>query len=221
MEILQLALQRPEMAILDETDSGLDIDALRVVANGVNAVAGPDMGVLIITHYQRILHLVQPSHVHVMFQRADRQGGRPGAGRRARGEGLRVDHRRARAGARLMSATAATLRDVAAEFPVLRRQIGGYPITYLDSSATSQTPQPVIDAMTRYYTESRASIHRGVYPLAVEATDLYEGARQQIADWLRLDAGGDDLHRERDRCDQPRRLHVGPPATSTAATSSC
>jgi Fe-S cluster assembly ATP-binding protein len=68
MEILQLALQRAEMAILDETDSGLDIDALRIVANGVNAVAGPDMGVLIITHYQRILHLVQPSHVHVMYQ---------------------------------------------------------------------------------------------------------------------------------------------------------
>jgi Fe-S cluster assembly ATP-binding protein len=68
MEILQLALQRPEMAILDETDSGLDIDALRIVANGVNAVAGPDMGVLIITHYQRILHLVQPSDVHVMYQ---------------------------------------------------------------------------------------------------------------------------------------------------------
>jgi Fe-S cluster assembly ATP-binding protein len=76
MEILQLALQRPEMAILDETDSGLDIDALRIVANGVNAVAGPDMGVLIITHYQRILHLVQPSHVHVMYQgRIVREGG--------------------------------------------------------------------------------------------------------------------------------------------------
>jgi Fe-S cluster assembly ATP-binding protein len=68
MEILQLALQRPRMAILDETDSGLDIDALRVVAAGVNAVAGPEMGVLIITHYQRILHLVQPSHVHVMYR---------------------------------------------------------------------------------------------------------------------------------------------------------
>jgi Fe-S cluster assembly ATP-binding protein len=68
MEILQLALQRPEMAILDETDSGLDIDALRIVANGVNSVAGPDMGVLIITHYQRILHLVQPTHVHVLFE---------------------------------------------------------------------------------------------------------------------------------------------------------
>jgi Fe-S cluster assembly ATP-binding protein len=68
MEILQLALQRPELAILDETDSGLDIDALRVVANGVNAVAGPDLGLLIITHYQRILHLVEPSHVHVLFR---------------------------------------------------------------------------------------------------------------------------------------------------------
>jgi Fe-S cluster assembly ATP-binding protein len=76
MEILQLALQRPGMAILDETDSGLDIDALRVVANGVNAVAGPDMGVLIITHYQRILHLVQPSHVHVIYQgRIVKEGG--------------------------------------------------------------------------------------------------------------------------------------------------
>ncbi|MDQ6779115.1 MAG: Fe-S cluster assembly ATPase SufC [Actinomycetota bacterium] len=76
MEILQMALQRPEMAILDETDSGLDIDALHVVANGVNSVAGPDMGVLIITHYQRILRLVQPSHVHVMFHgRMVKQGG--------------------------------------------------------------------------------------------------------------------------------------------------
>jgi Fe-S cluster assembly ATP-binding protein len=76
MEILQLALQLPELAILDETDSGLDIDALRVVANGVNAVAGPEMGVLIITHYQRILHLVTPSHVHVMYQgRIVKEGG--------------------------------------------------------------------------------------------------------------------------------------------------
>jgi Fe-S cluster assembly ATP-binding protein len=76
MEILQLALQRPELAILDETDSGLDIDALQVVANGVNSVSGPDLGFLIITHYQRILHLVQPSHVHVMFRgRIVKEGG--------------------------------------------------------------------------------------------------------------------------------------------------
>jgi Fe-S cluster assembly ATP-binding protein len=76
MEILQMAVQRPELAILDETDSGLDIDALKVVADGVNSVAGPDLGVLIITHYQRILHLVTPSHVHVMFRgRIVREGG--------------------------------------------------------------------------------------------------------------------------------------------------
>jgi cysteine desulfurase/selenocysteine lyase len=75
-------------------------------------------------------------------------------------------------------------RELVGEFPVLRRRIDGHPITYLDSAATSQTPEPVIDAMTRYYTESRASIHRGVYPLAVEATDLYEGARARIAEWL-------------------------------------
>ncbi|HWD64621.1 MAG TPA: SufS family cysteine desulfurase [Solirubrobacteraceae bacterium] len=83
-----------------------------------------------------------------------------------------------------MAVAPAQLRDVSAEFPVLRREIDGHPVTYLDSAATSQTPQPVIDAMTRYYTDSRASIHRGVYPLAVEATDLFEGARQRIADWL-------------------------------------
>ncbi len=75
----------------------------------------------------------------------------------------------------------ATLERVAAEFPVLRRDPN---LVYLDSAATSQTPQPVIDAMTRYYTETRASIHRGVYPLAVEATELFEGARQRIAAWL-------------------------------------
>jgi len=76
MEILQLAMLRPQLAVLDETDSGLDIDALRVVADGVNRFAGPDMGVLIITHYQRILHLVQPDHVHVMFEgRIVKQGG--------------------------------------------------------------------------------------------------------------------------------------------------
>jgi cysteine desulfurase/selenocysteine lyase len=81
--------------------------------------------------------------------------------------------------------TAAVIPDVIDEFPVLRREFDGRTLAYLDSSATSQTPQSVIDAMTRYYTESRASIHRGVYPLAVEATDLYEGARRRIADWLR------------------------------------
>lgn len=76
MEVLQLAMLRPQMAVLDETDSGLDIDALRVVADGVNRFAGPDMGALIITHYQRILHLIEPSRVHVMFEgRIVKEGG--------------------------------------------------------------------------------------------------------------------------------------------------
>jgi Fe-S cluster assembly ATP-binding protein len=76
MEILQLAMLLPELAVLDETDSGLDIDALRTVADGVNKFAGPDMGVLIITHYQRILHLVEPDFVHVMFDgRIVKEGG--------------------------------------------------------------------------------------------------------------------------------------------------
>jgi Fe-S cluster assembly ATP-binding protein len=68
MEMLQMALLKPRIAVLDETDSGLDIDALRTVAEGVNRFAGPEMGVLIITHYQRILHLVEPDRVHVMYE---------------------------------------------------------------------------------------------------------------------------------------------------------
>jgi Fe-S cluster assembly ATP-binding protein len=66
-EILQLATLEPEIAILDETDSGLDIDALRVVASGVNALAGPNLGVLVITHYQRILNYIKPEIVHIMM----------------------------------------------------------------------------------------------------------------------------------------------------------
>jgi Fe-S cluster assembly ATP-binding protein len=76
MEVLQLAMLVPKLAVLDETDSGLDIDALRVVAEGVNEFAGPGLGILIITHYQRILHLVEPDFVHVIYDgRIVRQGG--------------------------------------------------------------------------------------------------------------------------------------------------
>lgn len=66
-EILQMALLQPEIAILDETDSGLDIDALRIVADGVNALMGPNLGVLVITHYQRLLNYIKPHYVHVML----------------------------------------------------------------------------------------------------------------------------------------------------------
>jgi Fe-S cluster assembly ATP-binding protein len=66
-EILQLALLEPTFAILDETDSGLDIDAIRIVSEGVNMLKGPNMGVIVITHYQRILNYLNPDFVHVMF----------------------------------------------------------------------------------------------------------------------------------------------------------
>jgi Mg-chelatase subunit ChlD len=76
-EILQLAMLDPKHAVLDETDSGLDIDALKVVANGVNSLRGPDIGILLITHYQRLLNYIVPDHVHVMVQgRIVRSGGK-------------------------------------------------------------------------------------------------------------------------------------------------
>jgi Fe-S cluster assembly ATP-binding protein len=76
-EILQLALLEPSLAILDETDSGLDIDALRVVSEGVNALAGPEMGVVLITHYQRLLNYIKPHFVHIMIEGRIVQSGGP------------------------------------------------------------------------------------------------------------------------------------------------
>ena len=76
-EILQMALLEPELAILDETDSGLDIDALRTVSQGINELAGPDMGILLITHYQRILNYIKPNFVHVLVNgQVARSGGK-------------------------------------------------------------------------------------------------------------------------------------------------
>lgn len=76
-EIAQLELLDPKVAILDETDSGLDIDALRVVSEGVNNLAGDDMGVLLITHYQRLLNYIKPDHVHIMMEGRIVQSGGP------------------------------------------------------------------------------------------------------------------------------------------------
>jgi Fe-S cluster assembly ATP-binding protein len=76
-EILQLAMLEPAYAVLDETDSGLDIDALRIVAKGVNSLRGGNMGVLLITHYQRLLNYIVPDHVHVLANgRIVRSGGK-------------------------------------------------------------------------------------------------------------------------------------------------
>jgi len=67
-EILQMAVLEPRLAVLDETDSGLDIDALKIVAEGVNAMRTPERGMLVITHYQRLLNYIEPDHVHVLAQ---------------------------------------------------------------------------------------------------------------------------------------------------------
>ncbi|NBC97324.1 MAG: Fe-S cluster assembly ATPase SufC [Deinococcus-Thermus bacterium] len=76
-EILQMALLEPKLALLDETDSGLDIDALKVVADGVNALAAPDRATLVITHYQRLLNYIVPDHVHILAGgRIVRSGGK-------------------------------------------------------------------------------------------------------------------------------------------------
>ncbi|MBI2762457.1 MAG: Fe-S cluster assembly ATPase SufC [Chloroflexi bacterium] len=77
LEMLQMAMLEPQLAILDETDSGLDIDALRIVAEGVNAMLNPDLGILLITHYQRLLNHIKPDVVHVLAQgRIIKSGGR-------------------------------------------------------------------------------------------------------------------------------------------------
>ena len=76
-EILQMAMLEPKFALMDETDSGLDIDALRIVADGVNTMRGPNLGVLLITHYQRLLDYIVPDYVHVMANgRIIRTGGK-------------------------------------------------------------------------------------------------------------------------------------------------
>ncbi|MFW6009809.1 MAG: aminotransferase class V-fold PLP-dependent enzyme [Actinomycetota bacterium] len=86
-----------------------------------------------------------------------------------------------------MTFDVATLRK---DFPTLQRELDGHRLVYLDSAATSQTPRSVLDAMDRYYSWSRSNVHRGVYQLAEEATDLYEGARQKLAGLLDADPRG-------------------------------
>jgi Fe-S cluster assembly ATP-binding protein len=86
-EVLQMAVLEPDMAILDETDSGLDIDALRTVAEGVNKLTNPDRGFLIITHYQRLLDYVTPQHVHILIDGRIVESGGPELATRLEADG--------------------------------------------------------------------------------------------------------------------------------------
>jgi len=86
-EVLQMAVLKPDLAIMDETDSGLDIDALRTVADGVNKLTGPDRGFLIITHYQRLLDYVTPDRVHIFMDGQVLESGGPELASRLEQEG--------------------------------------------------------------------------------------------------------------------------------------
>jgi Fe-S cluster assembly ATP-binding protein len=87
VEILQMAMLKPKIAVLDETDSGLDIDALRIVSEGVNALVGPSMGALVITHYARLLQYIRPHHVHVFVDGRIVESGGPEVAERLEAEG--------------------------------------------------------------------------------------------------------------------------------------
>lgn len=91
-EILQAALLRPSLAILDETDSGLDVDALKIVSEGINRLRGPDLGVLIITHYTRILRYIEPDEVHVMVDGRIATSGGPELAERLEARGYEDVH---------------------------------------------------------------------------------------------------------------------------------
>jgi Fe-S cluster assembly ATP-binding protein len=90
VEILQMAMLKPRIAVLDETDSGLDIDALRVVADGVQALVGPEMGALVITHYQRILNHIAPDFVHVFVDGRIVEEGGPELAHKLEAEGYKA-----------------------------------------------------------------------------------------------------------------------------------
>ena len=248
LEMLQMAVLEPEFAILDETDSGLDIDALRIVAEGVNAQLNPDLGVLLITHYQRLLNYIKPDVVHVLARgRILKTGGRDLA-LRLEEEGYAPILREAGYEEDLAHdvpertprppwparptepqratpmAIARTLDPVAirADFPHFERDFDGRRLAYLDSAATSLKPRVVVDAVDGYLTRYTANVHRGIYTTGEEATAAYEAARATIARFINApDRARDRLRAQRDRGHQPRRLHVGPATTSRQATRSC
>ena len=116
VEILQMALLQPKIAILDETDSGLDIDALRIVANGVNELVSAEMGALVITHYQRILNYVTPDHVHVFVGGKIVAERRPGARAQARGRGLRCLHPEGRGGGGMSASETDVVKGIRSEY---------------------------------------------------------------------------------------------------------
>ena len=219
-----MAVLEPEMAILDETDSGLDIDALRIVAEGVNAMLNPDLGVLLITHYQRLLNYITPDVVHVLAHGRIDQVRRQGPGAPARGRGLRPDPARGRPRGRRGRGPRSPPRpphdagDRRRRTPASRSDCPGT-IVPLDlvcasaptspsssatsaaapwrtwiSASTSLKPRAVLDAMDGYNTRYTANVHRGIYTTGEEATAAYEKARATIARFINAPRRPRDRH---------------------------
>ena len=214
LEMLQMAILSPRMAILDETDSGLDIDALRNVADGINATLSPEMGVLMITHYQRMLNYVKPQFVHVLLDGRVVMSGRRGAvSHKLEANGY--DWVREQVGlpagvgdeaASLPSPWRSTSKTrpmavqpvapslipgafsgaaLRADFAVFeRRTRNGKRLVFLDAAASSPKPRVVIEAMADAYCHHYANVHRGIYELSEDATTRFEAARRKVAAFL-------------------------------------
>ena len=218
-EVLQLAVLEPEIAILDETDSGLDIDSLKLVAEGVTELVGPDLGVLLITHYQRILNYITADRVHVMMAgRIVRSGGPELAheleekGYEGIREELGIEEEPAVEAERDMGAhVGLDVERIRRGLPDPVRTVIDRPLVYLDSAATSQKPRQVIDAVSDFYANHNANAHRGIYTLGEEATEAFEGARAKLARFFGApDPRDDRVHARDHRVDEPRRAGMGP-----------
>ena len=230
-EIVQLELLNPRFAILDETDSGLDIDALRVVADGVNRFSEQgDRGVLLITHYTRILRYITPDFVHVFVAGRVAERGRPGAGRPAGGRGLRPVRAAARStlsaqtrpGPPMSTRPPVPVTDVdevepaddgsrstsSTSGPTSRSwsaRPDGRPLVYLDSANTSQKPRSVVEAIEDHYLQPQRQRRPGHAPAGGGGDRGVRGCAGHAGPVRRGGAlGGDRLHQERLRGPQPR-----------------
>ncbi|CAK9042073.1 UPF0051 protein slr0074 [Durusdinium trenchii] len=209
MEMLQMAMFEPQFAIMDETDSGLDIDALKMVGEVVNALRGPDRGFLVITHYQRLLEYIKPDAVHVLADgRIVKSGGLDLAAELEKsgydqfievGSSLTVIETFEGHALLMMMRSFIFVSEgcqnkkrgrLRSEFPILQRAAYGKRLVYLDNAASAQKPQAVIDAMTRAMEYSYANVHRGLHLLSNEATAAFENARKTAARFL--NAASDD-----------------------------
>ena len=173
----------------------------------------PERGSSIITHYQRMLDYITPDVVHVFVDGRIVETGDADLARRIEEDGYDAFAMpdRARRRARCMTATLLSA-DLAGRLPDPRpREMNGKPLVYLDSAATTQKPVQVLDAMDDYYRHHNANVHRGAYPLAEEATELYEGARAKVARFINAATPEEVVFtRGTTTGDQRHRLRLGP-----------